>query len=260
MGHRLADAFKKGLKEFYPEAQLVGEDYHKLFLTDFAPYLTKIKAAGAEVIWTGDWTPDAGNLLKQARQLGITIPFANLFMDEPNMLHEVGVEGTKGLVHIDVYDMPYVFKNYPDFIKFYSAWHKQWQTKVEGPLQHPPLWARDRSEGLYGQSIYWLLSVIERAKSTDAEKIISVWENDTFRFANGNSVKMRACDHKMIGPMGVTEFAGTGKAENVHDHSALLLVQGHILLWTRLGDSGGQGLPSMDKNIDRCKGKNDWGE
>ena len=52
-GHTLADSFKEGLKEFYPEAQLVGEDYHKLFLTDFAPYLTKIKASGAEVICTG---------------------------------------------------------------------------------------------------------------------------------------------------------------------------------------------------------------
>ena len=86
-----------GLKEFYPEAQIVGEDYHKLFLTDFAPYLTKIKASGAEVVWTGDWHPDAGNLLKQSRQMGMFIPFANLFMDEPTSLVEVGVEGTKGL-------------------------------------------------------------------------------------------------------------------------------------------------------------------
>ena len=53
----MADGFKKGLKEYYPEAQIVGEDYHKLFLTDFAPYLTKIKASGAEVIFTGDWIP-----------------------------------------------------------------------------------------------------------------------------------------------------------------------------------------------------------
>ncbi len=70
-GHDLADGFKRGLKEYYPEAQIVGEDYHKLFLTDFAPYLTKIKASGAEVIYTGDFIPDAANLVKQARQLGI---------------------------------------------------------------------------------------------------------------------------------------------------------------------------------------------
>ena len=69
-GRDMADGFKKGLKEYYPEAQIVGEDYHKLFLTDFAPYLEKIKASGAEVVYTGDWLPDAGNLLKQARADG----------------------------------------------------------------------------------------------------------------------------------------------------------------------------------------------
>ena len=72
-GHDMAESFKKGLKEYYPEAQIVGEDYHKLFLTDYAPYLTKIKASGAEVIYTGDWPPDTGNLLKQARQLGVKL-------------------------------------------------------------------------------------------------------------------------------------------------------------------------------------------
>ena len=102
-GHVLADGFKKGMKEFYPDAQIVGEDYHKLFLTDFAPYLEKIKASGAEVVFTGDWIPDAANLLKQARQAGVGIPFAHVFLDEPNFLHEVGVEGTKGLIQISQY-------------------------------------------------------------------------------------------------------------------------------------------------------------
>ncbi len=30
-GHSLAEGFKKGLKEYYPEAQIVGEDYHNCF-------------------------------------------------------------------------------------------------------------------------------------------------------------------------------------------------------------------------------------
>jgi ABC-type branched-subunit amino acid transport system substrate-binding protein len=100
-GRGIADGFKKGLKEYYPEAQVVGEDYHKLFLTDFAPYIEKIKASGAEVVYTGDWTPDSGNLLKQARQMGGKLPIADVFMNEPNELHDVGVEGTKGIVCID---------------------------------------------------------------------------------------------------------------------------------------------------------------
>jgi ABC-type branched-subunit amino acid transport system substrate-binding protein len=94
---------QEGPERVLPEAQLVGEDYHKLFLTDFAPYLTKIKAAGAEVIYTGDWFPDAGNLLKQARQMKIMLPFANVYMDTPDFLNEIGVEGTKGLTNLSTF-------------------------------------------------------------------------------------------------------------------------------------------------------------
>ena len=91
----MAEGFKSGLKRIYPAAQIVGEDYHKLFLTDFAPFVTKIKSSGAEVVYTGDWIPDASNLLKQARSMGLNIPFANLFMDNPEYLVEIGV-GQRG--------------------------------------------------------------------------------------------------------------------------------------------------------------------
>ena len=75
---------------------MVGEDYHKLFLTDFAPYLTKIKASGAEVIYTGDWIPDAANLVKQARQMGVILPFAHIFLNDSPFLIETGVEVPRG--------------------------------------------------------------------------------------------------------------------------------------------------------------------
>lgn len=120
-GHDLADGFKGGLKEYYPGAQIVGEDYHKLFLTDFTPYLTKIKASGAEVIYTGDFIPDAANLLKQARQMGISLPFAHVFIDDPNTLHDVGVEGTKGLVQLTHYGTENPAFKTPEQIKYYKA-------------------------------------------------------------------------------------------------------------------------------------------
>jgi hypothetical protein len=54
--------------------------------------------------------------------------------------------------------------------------------------------------------VYWLLSVIERAKSTDPEKIIKVWEGDSYRTLSGKVLKMRACDHKVIQDLVVNEF------------------------------------------------------
>jgi ABC-type branched-subunit amino acid transport system substrate-binding protein len=259
-GRGLADSFKAGLKEYFPEAQIVGEDYHKLFLTDFAPYLTKIKASGAEVVYTGDWVPDAGNLLKQARQMGITLPFANLFMDEPNFLHEIGVEGTKGLVHIDVYDMPTIFKNYPDSIKFYKAWNNQWKNKWKAPYNTRLYEHGTGAIGLYASSAYWLFSVIERAKSTDPEKIIKVWEGDTYRYPNGKVVKMRACDHKTIQPLGVTEYVPPDQQKVSMTIPPYYWYQGTSNAGPAWMVPAAKIIPPMDQKLDRCTGKSGWGE
>ena len=205
-GHSMAKGFKDGLKKYYPEAEIVGEDYHKLFLTDFAPYLTKVKASGAEVIYTGDWIPDAANLLKQARQMGIDLPIANTFLDEPNMLHAVGVEGTKGLLNISQYgaDNP-AFKT-PGQIKAYKEWNNLWKTKWTTPWNTPLFKHGSGNIGSYTQQTYWLLSVIERAGSTDPEKIIQTWEGDAFRMMNGKVVTMRASDHKVIQNLHAVEY------------------------------------------------------
>lgn len=198
-GHSMAAGFKKGLKEYYPEGQLVGEDYHKLFLTDFAPYLEKIKASGAEAIYTGDWIPDAANLLKQARQMGITLPFIHIFLDEPNFLHAVGVEGTKGLVHVSQYGTTGGAFKTPEQIKPYKAWRDLTKAKKWGPPYDTVLYTHGTGNiGSYKEQTYWLLSVIERAGSTDPEKIIKVFEGDTYEFGNGKVMKMRACDHKAV--------------------------------------------------------------
>ena len=205
-GHSMAKGFKDGLKKYYPEAELVGEDYHKLFLTDFAPYLTKIKASGAEAIYTGDWIPDAANLLKQARQMGITLPIANIFLDEPNMLHEVGVEGTKGLLNISQYAAENPSFKTPGEIKAYKAWNDLWKTKWATPFNTPLFKHPVGNIGSYIQQTYWLMSVIERAGSTDPEKIIKTWEGDAYRLSNGKVMTMRASDHKVIQNLHAIEY------------------------------------------------------
>jgi branched-chain amino acid transport system substrate-binding protein len=259
-GHELADGFKKGLKEYYPEAQLVGEDYHKLFLTDFAPYLTKIKASGAEVIYTGDWMPDAGNLLKQARQLGIMIPFAQLYINDPKLLAEVGVEGTKGLILIDQHDTPDQFKD-AGYVTFYKAWNHQWKTKWKTPPYNSILFEHGGgSIGSWIQQAYWLMSVLERAKSLDPEKIIQVWEGDTFKFANGRIVKMRACDHKGIQDFTIGEYFPPEQQKDVFAIPPYYASKNYSYSGKAWLVPSSKALPWMDQKLDRCVGKNGWGE
>jgi len=258
-GHDLADGFKRGLKEYYPEAEIVGEDYHKLFLTDFAPYLTKIKASGAEVIYTGDWIPDAANLLKQARQMGIDLPFANIYMNDPNLLHEVGVEGTKGLVQLSWYGTENPTFKTQEQIDYYKKWHDQWKT-WKAPyntllFEHPT-----GDIGSYIEQTYWLFSVIERAGSVDPEKIVKVWEGDTYQYGNGKIQKMRACDHKTIQDLTIFEYVPPDEQKQSFNIPPYYWYEGCSAPGPAFNIPAAKILPWMDPNLERCKGKSESGE
>ncbi len=255
-GRGLADGFKKGLKEYYPEAQIVGEDYHKLFLTDFAPYLTKIKAAGAEVIYTGDWTPDAGNLLKQSRQMGINIPFANIFMDEPLMLSEVGVEGTKGLMNIKHYETTGAAFTSPGMKKYYTAWNTEWKKFTVAPFNSVTFTWPWGTFGFWTQQLYWFVSVMERAGSTNAEKIIPVFEGDSYQFVSGRVVKMRACDHKAIQGFRMCEFVPPDQQKVSMNMPPYYWSKQSSMCGPTWEIPAEKVLPWMDDKLDRCKGKN----
>jgi branched-chain amino acid transport system substrate-binding protein len=256
----MADGFKRGLQKYCPEAEIVGEDYHKLFLTDFAPYLTKIKASGAEVVYTGDWIPDAANLVKQARQMGMSLPFAHIYLDDPNTLHEVGVEGSKGLVHCTWYGSENPTFKTEAYKEFYRKWHEQWKNTWKAPyntrlFEHPM-----GSLGSYIEQTYWLFSVIERAASLDPEKIIKVWEGDTYQYGNGKIQKMRACDHKTIQDLHIYEYVPPEEQKVSFNIPPYYWYKGCSFDGPSFTIPAAKILPLMDQKLDRCKGKNDWGE
>jgi branched-chain amino acid transport system substrate-binding protein len=251
-GHSMANGFKSGIKQYFPNAKIVGEDYHALFLKDFAPFLEKIKASGAEVVYTGDWIPDAANLLKQARAMGIKLPFAHIFLDEPNFLHEVGVEGSRGNIQLSQYGAtPYAFRNKGD-IKYYKAWNDLWQTKWKGMWKTMLFKHGTGNIGSYRMQTYWYLSVIERAKSTKPERVIRKWENDRYLMGNGVVIKMRACDHKAIQDLHVWEYVPW------QEQKASFNIEPYY--WYKDACSAGKNykipakyvIPLMDRKLKRC--------
>jgi ABC-type branched-subunit amino acid transport system substrate-binding protein len=194
-GHSMAGAFKKYLNKYKPEAEIVSEDYHKLWLKDFAPYLTKIMAANPEILYTADWLPDGDNLLRQLRSMGLNLPVANIYITNPDTLSAVGVEGSKNMIFCYAFmsgDTPQTEAQ----AKLMKAWHEQWK-KWDAPYDNLLyIWP----DVVVGQTIgdtYWLFDVMERAGTTDAEKIIEVWEGDVYQAIQGVRT-MRADDHQAI--------------------------------------------------------------
>ncbi|MBT4088742.1 MAG: ABC transporter substrate-binding protein [Deltaproteobacteria bacterium] len=201
-GHALAGAFKKALKEYKPNAKIVGETYHPLFTKDFAPYVTKIKASNAEVVFTGDWDPDGANLIRQARGLGLNLPFAHIYADSLVTGRAIGGESGRGMVNVNDY---MITVDNPANNKFIKIWNDRWKQGYDKPYGRPTYMYPATIFGMTSESTYWLLDVVARAGSTNAEKIIKVWEGDKWVGLSG-LMEMRACDHQVIRDVFVTEF------------------------------------------------------
>jgi branched-chain amino acid transport system substrate-binding protein len=72
-GHQVVKYAKENLARKRPDIQIVGEDLTPLAQTrDFAPYIAKIKASGADTIITGNWSSDLTLLVKAANDAGLT--------------------------------------------------------------------------------------------------------------------------------------------------------------------------------------------
>ena len=68
-----ADA-RKMLAAKRPDIQIVGDELHPLLkVTDFSPYIAKIKASGADSVVTGNWGQDFALLLKSAADAGLKV-------------------------------------------------------------------------------------------------------------------------------------------------------------------------------------------
>lgn len=76
-----ANDYSKGLakafREAYPKTggQLVAEDTYREGDNDFKSQLSKIKSAGPEAVYLPGYYTDVGKILRQAREIGLTVPF-----------------------------------------------------------------------------------------------------------------------------------------------------------------------------------------
>jgi ABC-type branched-subunit amino acid transport system substrate-binding protein len=210
-GHSFATAFKKALKKVRPDAQIVGEEYHPVFTKDFAPYLEKIKASGAHVVVTGAWGADNENGIKQSRQLGLKsplnpnmyLPFASPFLDDTRPLEVIGGPAGAGLVLCTDF---YLDRRRPNVKKLATVWNNLWKTWKKPYNTELYRWP---GSGWFRNLLadYWYFKIIQKAGSTDPEKVIAAWEGDTFDWFD-MKMWMRPDDHQAImdRPIAFMEF------------------------------------------------------
>ena len=176
-------------------------------------------------------------MLKQAVGMGMKLPIANIYIDNRPALDSIG--GPAGEIMINGNDYM-VSVETPQNKAFVEVWHKSSDNWTPPYDDSQWIWPVT----IFGRCVdatYWMFDVIERAGTTDPEKIIATWEGDEYIGLVGK-LKMRACDHQAIRDMFVTQFEFPNK-------------------WDEKGASYGKAIridamycmPPIPEDLDRCK-------
>lgn len=179
------------MKEKRPDIQIVGDELHPLLkITDFAPYVAKIKASGADSVVTGNWGQDIALLLKAAADAGLQVDWYTYYaggaggptaIKQTNLNHRVFAiqEG--------------VNNSAPDAAqKFETAF----RAKVGMGLWYP----RAVNE------MRMFAKAVTEAKSDEPKAVAAKLEGMKFEVFDGGEGTMRADDHQFFQDMYIASF------------------------------------------------------
>lgn len=183
-GRDFATGIKGDVAKMMPGAQIVGDDYHPFAAKDLSPFLTKIKASGAETIITSDWGLGISVLLKQRRDLGVKAPVLGPALGDVHVIQE-DPEAALGNISAATYFSGVKTKENTDFV---NAWRKRFEGTEHGDPNN--LSAREY------MGMRFLFEAIKKAGSTQVNKLIPVMEGMHQMSVLGD-MYMRACDHQL---------------------------------------------------------------
>lgn len=193
-GRSAASTFRKRFDQIKRADQaIVGEEFHPPFkVNDFAPYITKIMASGADALMTANFGPDLRLLMQQGHQLGWKVKVVGFYLNDPTLTSAIG-EAAIGHVTTGV---NMITLKTPQNVQITAAWRAKYP---DAPLAYrvPDL---QTGQALVGNQ--WLLDVIKKAGSVDTAALIKAWEGDR-RDVLWGPAQMRACDHQLQSGCGV---------------------------------------------------------
>jgi branched-chain amino acid transport system substrate-binding protein len=165
-----ASDYAKGLaasfKETFEKAggKVVVEEAYVAKDTDFRATLTRIKAKNPEFIFIPGYYEEVGLIVKQARELGITVPLMGADgWDSPKLVELAGADALNNTFITNHYTSEDPDKNIQKFVTTYKE-----KFKGESP---------NAFNALGYDTVYLLADAIERAGGTDTTKIKEALEN-----------------------------------------------------------------------------------
>jgi branched-chain amino acid transport system substrate-binding protein len=179
-GQQVSKFAKEDLKRKRPDIEIVGDDLHPLAqVRDFAPYIAKIKASGADTVITGNWGSDLALLIKAANEGGYTGRFFTYYTGVTGTPTALGTNGAG-----KVYQIAYAHYNMGGEM---DKVMKDFKAKFNDDLY----------TGAAVRQFEYLGAAMAKAKSTDPVKVAFAMEGLKLKSLFGGDTEMRKTDHQL---------------------------------------------------------------
>jgi branched-chain amino acid transport system substrate-binding protein len=186
-GQQVSRYFKDTISRKRPDVKIVGDDLHPFGqVKDFAPFVAKIKASGADSVVTGNWGQDLTLLIKAAKDAGLNANFYTYYAITSGVptAMAAGVGGKVRVVAIGHNALPGLTALQDEFkAKFNDDWYT-YQTF---------------------NTMAMLSTAMATAKTTDAVKVAQTMSGLKFKGFSGD-VEMRRADHQLQQNMYISEW------------------------------------------------------
>lgn len=180
LGHQVSRATKDYLSRKRSDIQIVGDDLHPIGqVKDFAPYIAKIKASGADTVVTANWGPDLSLLIKAAKDADLKARFYTFYANSvgvPTAMGAAGIDRVRYIGNWNVNNSGFVGK---EIIEGYKARYKD-----------------DYYAVMTYAVIAGLAQAVKQTQSSDPIKLAYALEGSSYKSLNGE-VQMRKSDHQL---------------------------------------------------------------
>ena len=199
-GQQVTRAAKEYLKRKRPDIEIVGDDLHPIgSVKDFAPYVAKISASGADTVITGNWGSDLALLVKSARESDLKAKFYTYYA------YTTGVPTVMG-------------SSAADHVRNVGTWNVN--SEVAAGKDIVESFKKKYNDDFYASSTYSAVQLLAKgvtqAKSTDPVKVAFAMEGQKFKSLNGD-VEMRKTDHQLQQPLYISTWIKVNGKEVKYD-------------------------------------------
>jgi branched-chain amino acid transport system substrate-binding protein len=177
---------KTFLGKLRPEVKVVGDELIPLGkVKDFSPYITKIKASGAQALLTGNWGPDMTLLIKAGMDAGLDIRYYTMYAHLGGGATAIGPAGNGKVRSVmSFHENIAVETGKTDT----EGWTKQFRSTHDF----------DFYAAGFRTIFEFLQAAMNKAGSADPVKFSAALEGLTITDMLGHQVTMRKADHQIL--------------------------------------------------------------